>query len=522
MAGEQPFRRTNPNQDGGGLRAATGLALLFFIVAIIVIGVITLAVLKGTDDPDGPLLGAIIATIFVVGVSIEIGRDRSAGKDRKDYLGNSQATTDAAAHLDNTSGIWAGEAGGQELQASVEDRAAVLGPPGAGKTAFLVAQLLKWAESGQPLICLDAKPEIHAITKDKLRKLGYRVLVYNPTAGGGTDRYNPIDDLEGPEAIGEIAAALVPATAAEDAVFNESARDFLDALISHLRAIKDHVSLVDVRQMLADADRYQDLLRELRASPDPDAREIAAALMTTAANERLLGSIFATMRANLRFLRYPKIRASLEASDFSLEDFGNERPVALFLQFEERHRETTARLLAALVAHLMRYLISYDKRPPVLLLLDEIGTVPPIPGLIEKLNTIRSRNLPTWTYWQNIEQMQRYGAKADEGPNLILGACDFQMVFRLNDNASAEWMSRRIGVVDVVTRAASRSSGQHGSITTTTSVVTEPKIFPHELQELGTHQVVCAYRGNTWRGRATPYFAMWPEFRRGGTTSDAA
>lgn len=43
--------------------------------------------------------------------------------------------------------------------------------------------------------------------------------------------------------------------------------------------------------------------------------------------------------------------------------------------------------------------------------------------------------------------MQRYGAKADEGANLILGACDYQMVFRLNDNASAKRMSERIGVV---------------------------------------------------------------------------
>lgn len=342
------------------------------------------------------------------------------------------------------------------------------------------------------------------------------------TAEGSADRYNPIDDLEGPEAIGEIAAALAPATTAEDAIFNESARDFLDALISHLRAINKRVSLVDVRQMFADADRYQDLLPELRASPDADAREIAAGLMTTAANERLLGSIFATMRANLRFLRYPNIRASLEASDFSLRDFSSERPTALFLQFEEHHRETNARLLAAMVAHLMRYLISHDQRPPVLLLLDEIGTVPPIPGLVEKLNTIRSRNLPTWTYWQNIEQMQRYGAKVDEGPNLILGACDFQMVFRLNDNASAEWMSRRIGVVDVITRATSFGGGQQATSSVTTSVVTEPKIFPHELQKLKTHHVVCAYRGNTWRGTAKHYFQIWTEFQRGKGTHEAA
>jgi len=160
----------------------------------------------------------------------------------------------------------------------------------------------------------------------------------------------------------------------------------------------------------------------------------------------------------------------------------------------------------------MRYLIRNASRPPVLLLFDEIGTVPVVPGLIAKLNTIRSRNLPTWTYWQSLEQMQRYGAKADEGANLILGACDYQMVFRLNDNASAKWMSDRIGVTDVTVTSESVDNSLISKRSTSTSMVTEPKVFPHELQQLKDGQVVCTYRDQAWRGEATPYFQIWPEY----------
>lgn len=190
------------------------------------------------------------------------------------------------------------------------------------------------------------------------------------------------------------------------------------------------------------------------------------------------------------------------------------------MQFEEAQRETTARLLSAMTGHIMRYLITHTDRPPVLCLWDEIGNAPAIPGLVEKLNTIRSRKMPTWLYWQSLEQMQRYGIKADEGANKILGACDFQATFRLNDNASAEWMSRRIGVVDRVVEKKSISkdldtwsSNRTDSASYSTDLVQEPIIFPHELGRLEQNEFVCMCRGKAWKGEATPYFQLRTEYQ---------
>lgn len=460
----------------------------------------------GGDGLGSLLFVGILGWLFYRWVSRE--RTPEAIKDKPDHLGQ-EAAKRVSDKLSDTKGVWSGQVGVRNLYASIEDRAVVLGPPGTGKTAFLISQIFQWADSKRSFVCLDTKPEIFGVTRASLVEKGYQTLVYNPTAAKG-QRYNPIDDLTGPEAIGELAAALVPSEDPADAIFNESARDLLDALISHLRATDHSASLPAIRTFINTCDSYQSLLRILAKSPDPDVVDMVKNFAMTAANERLIGSIFGTLRANLRFLRYPNIRASLETSDFSLGDLGGDRPVALFLQFEEHQRETTARLLAAMIAHIMRYLISNTARPPVLLLLDEIGTVPPIPGFIGKLNTIRSRNLPTWTYWQSLEQMQRYGAKADEGANLILGACDYQMVFRLNDNASADWMSRRIGVTDITVRAESVGPGWLDGVSKSSSLVTEPKVFPHELQD---GQVVCTYRDLAWRGEAPPYFRIWPDYQ---------
>ena len=477
-------------------------------------GLTVWGVVSGDPGAAGYL---IVAAMIAIVVWLVRSNRSSVVKYRPDLLAMDPAVRAAQAALADTQGVWCGELNGSPLYASIEDRAVVLGPPGTGKSAFLISQILHWAESKRPIVCFDIKPEIYGITKDRLRECGYRLLAYNPSARTG-ERYNPLDDVDSPEAVGELAAALIPSTVAQDAVFNESARDFLDAIITHLKAIDDgRPTLPDVRQFVADAGDWRNLMRSLVESPDEDARELANGLMATAANERLLGSIFATFRANLRFLRFPAVRESLSQSDFSLSalttDASVGEPVALFLQFEEAHRETTAHLWAALVAHLMRYLIVHTDRPAVLQLFDEIGNAMPVPGLIQKLNTIRSRQLPTWLYWQSLEQMQKYGIKANEGANIILGACDFQMVFRLNDNASADWMSQRLGVVDRLVESSSVTWGNRfiPNRTDQQSLVKEPKIFPHELQALTDTEAICVYRGRAWRGQAMPYFTRWPE-----------
>lgn len=550
-----------------------GLVISLALVGLLGLPELIEATYGNGGVPDGPLefifasvimiaySGAFLTAVYFVLKFIFIGPPSSVEKFRPDVLTDDAAAEGVTSIMNHQLGVYAGEMrglpegdslkgvrsegwmsespppvanpptgnapGNRTLRASTEDRAVVIGPPGTGKTVFLVSQVLDWAESGRSLVVLDIKPEIYGITQAALIEKGYEILTYNPTAQTG-QRYNPIDDLEGPEALGEMAAALIPSNSTEDAVFNESARDFLDALVSHLAAVNGSVSLPEIRDYIADMSGYKALMRELAQSPQHDARGIAKNLMMTAANERLLGSIFATFQSNLRFLRYPAVRDSLSQSDFSLSRLLSEggtsavtdstpaKPVALFLQFEEQHRETTARLMAFMLGHILRYLITHSDRPAVLLLFDEIGSAPIVPGLVTKLNTIRSRKMPLWMYWQSMEQMQKYGEKANEGPNTILGACDLQMVFRLNDNASAEWMSQRIGVIDreirshSVAQAGGEGIGWRSSVSR--SLVQEPIIFAHELQALNPSEVVCTYRGKTWRGKAMPYFERWPEY----------
>lgn len=398
---------------------------------------------------------------------------------------------------------------GEKSYISTSDRACIIGPPGTGKTSFLISQIYDWIESGKSLVCLDIKPEIYDITRARLISKGYKCIVYNPTSP--IDCYDFLQDLDTPELIGEFASSLIPSEEAENAVFNETARDLLDALINHVKSRKEaetiKPTLVDVYDFLAKYDNPTALFNDLKHSKSRQTKEIINSLSIVSSNERLLGSIFATFNSQLRFLRYENIRKSLNGG-FSLSELNRDK-VALFLQFEETTSKTTGHLFSVFVSHLMSYLINnHKKRNAVFCLLDEIGNAGLIHDLTGKLNTIRSRNMPTWMYWQNTEQMQKYGSKADEGVNIILGACDFQMCFRLNDNNTAKWFSERVGthLVENTSYNVTLDPDINLSKGNNRDLQREEIIYQHELQQLSDNEVLAIYKGIAWRGIARPYW----------------
>ena len=489
----------NANSLMGGTKSAL-VSLLFFVLS--------LAVLYRLSSTPFQIVGSLVGFLLRM---IFGGNATIARPDVLAEKGNVEAVKSFL--TERIEGIYCGEIRHKKtlepLYISTEDRGVVIGPPGTGKTAFMVTQLLDLAERKGSFVCLDIKPELHIIMREKLEAQGYRVVVFNPT--NPVDRYNFLDDLQGSTAIGELAYSLVPSADGDSRAFDEGARDLLDGIISYLRYEKKTVSLPALREFLSRFSSEKDLIHTLSQCDDLDVKDTAFAIARSAKNARFMGSVFATLRSNLRFLRHEDIRTSIGESDFSLSVFKEAQPVALFLQFEERHQETTQLLLSAMIAHLFNYFIEDVERQPVLLMLDEIGNVPRIPGLVAKLNTIRSRKLPTWMYWQGIQQMQKYGKQANEGPNSIMAACDFHMAFRLNDNDSARWFSERIGTVDRQV-TTSTIGGEHHS--TSHQVKEEQILKVADLQALPSGESVAIYRGKVWRNQATPYFERWPEMAR--------
>lgn len=407
--------------------------------------------------------------------------------------------------------IFAGKFGGKQFFVSVEDRALVIGPPGTGKTAFLFNQILRSMQTGWSFVAVDLKPELHKVLAPFLEKAGYRVLRINPAkADRDADHWNPLADITDETELAELCAALLPIRDPREAPFIESQRDWLKAAVFHI-SVTPGGSIPAAFDLLSSEPDPLKLLKVLGRSSNATSvrltRRMQAGLAGSKPDPLILQGLTGALRS-LDFLGLPGVQDALAYSDFSARELGKgEQPTALFLQFEEAKINALGPLLAFMANGVITTLIdTAGQRKPVALFLDELGNMPPIPNLPEKLNTIRSRHIPTWMYFQTAAQMEaRYGNNAID---TFFASSDFRMVFRLNDQTTRELISKQIGT----TQKYEYSVGQNGHTRTKRLVNV---IEPHQLGELKAGEVVALYReGVAAKGRATPHYIDFPEFKR--------
>lgn len=402
-----------------------------------------------------------------------------------------------------------------KARATNENRGLIVGEPGTGKSSYLVAQLIDWMQSGKSFVATDIKPEIWGILKENgvFDRFGYTDWVINPT-DTASHHYNIFSEAMSSAELNEILAVVIPNTDESAEVFAENARRLLKAVILELG---DSASLPACQRYINRCDDVPELLKQLRQSDNEVVVSIAKDITRTAKNDNLLSSIMTSLSKAFSFLDDDRIRASTADSDVALKDVLLKPKQAVFLQFDQQYKSTTATLFGAMVAHTLRILQSnYRKRDEVFVALDEIINCAPIPKFIDTLNTMRSAKMPTFLYLQALEGLNRvYGAGADR---LFMGACDFKAVYKIGDEETAKVFSNLIGVTEgTITNHSSSSSSSTSAVNersmlgvsvadgyssgsssgSSTSVVTQMMqvIEPDEFTRLEPYRAVCIYRG---------------------------
>lgn len=409
--------------------------------------------------------------------------------------------------------IFAGKFAGKQFYASVEDRGLVIGPPGTGKTAFLLNQILRASKNGLSFAAVDIKPELATILTPSLQSAGYRVLRINPAKpDADADHWNPLQETDDETEIAELVASLLPIETPRDKPFIEAQRDWLKAAVFHIKTQPggNLPMAFDLLSSHADPLRVLDVLGKSESGTAARiARRIAAGLAGQKPDPLILQGLTGMLRS-LEYLGLSGVRDALSHSTFSIAELGTGQPTALFLQFQESKMGALGPVLALMATSLLTGLINTaGNRAAVALFLDELGNMPPIPGLAEKLNTIRSRHMPTWMYFQTAQQIvTRYGAGMDA---TFFASADVQMVFRLNDVKTRADVATLVGTTEKEKRSTSISAGK-----ASTSISRERVnvIEPHALGQLKPGEIVLMYRGAACKGRATPHFVDFQEFKR--------
>lgn len=345
----------------------------------------------------------------------------------------------------------------EKLVCSNSDRGLVIGIPGTGKTTYLIAQLIDWMQSGNSFVCTDIKPEIWGILKKNglFDKFGYEDIVFNPVNPNGA-HYNPLSEIDDVVELSDYLETLVPLGDAEAEVFNFAARNLLKAIILHLKG-RENLTLNDVRKYINSFDGVDLLLDDLLSSEIEQTQNITKEVKRTVSSGNYFGSVLAALGKAFYFLDEVKIVETLNRSDFKFKEIFNRKKVALFLQFPESSQKLTKTIFSMMLNQSIDEVRkSATKRTePVFMAFDEITNSAPIPDFKNKMLLLRSSNAPTFLYFQEITKIDElYGAGSI---NTFMGSATLKVVYRVGDNATAEYFNKALGKTEAIFKNKSKS-----------------------------------------------------------------
>jgi type IV secretion system protein VirD4 len=480
----------------------------------------------------GVLVLAIVATAVVVAVHVA-GRSpeqRAAGR-----VPPGLAAWPSVRRCERPFLAWSGRGPfARLLLASPEDCVAVVGPPRTGKTqGVLIPQLLVW---DGPAVSGSTWTDVMEATAANRRALaaahGGRVMRWAPaasppSAGVETVGWSPLSGCEIAETCERRVRALVQASGA--GVGARHADHWRDNAVRLLRGYFHAAALegLGVRGVLRWLARNE--LREPAITLTRAATVVAESWadelegMARVPGEEL-GSIFSAARTALGALQNGRVRESCDSPNQLDADELLLTRSTLYLVSPSADQDLLAPLAAALVEHVVQraYELREEGRLParLLLCLDELANIAPLPSLLKILTQGGGRGVNlTWSVQSLAQMRDRYG---EQVAGAAFSSSRARLVFGgLTDTSDLEAISRLAGEHEVPTRSLTRGA-QVGQTSMTAATVWRPRLPVSAMRGIPAGGAVLLYHTSDpalVRTRLAFRTRLWRRAARERTTS---
>jgi type IV secretory pathway TraG/TraD family ATPase VirD4 len=396
-------------------------------------------------------------------------------------------------HQNRRHGIYVGNGIHGWSWAGMQRSTLVLGPPRSGKTSSLVIPNILLAEG--PVVSTSTKPDVMRATAASRGRDGWAFL-YDPSGEiecpSGVERvgWSPLTRAGQWDAAVQTADSMVGASrpgtpAGAEHHWAERASALLSTLL-HAAAIAD----LAMPEVLHWIDRHTGASAlEILASgagPDATATDLLAGIVATDPREQ--SGIWSTASGVLAAYRTDAALATTSAPPLGAREFC-QGANTLFLCSAGRRQRQFAPLVVASIGDVRD--AAYVRArvgpggPPVLLALDEVANIAPVPDLPAMVSEGAGQGLLVLACLQDLSQARERWGRAAEGFLSLFGTT--VVLPGIADTATLRDVSALAGSHEVTATTLSRSVGRWGRIRPSTSVGTarEP-MFPVDAIARGT------------------------------------
>ncbi|HHW44652.1 MAG TPA: type IV secretory system conjugative DNA transfer family protein [Desulfotomaculum sp.] len=355
----------------------------------------------------------------------------------------------------------------QKLKARHNKNVLVIGSPGCGKSySYVRSNIFTAVRGGESIIVTDPKGELYRDMAAFLKSKGYVVKVLNLVRMWESHVKNFLDEIRTPLDADVFAQVVIATTEGGpkkggDGFWDRAEQNLLKALALYVcydeNGDRRRGTMGEIYDLIASGDK--DAVNRKFEKLPPKHPAYGPYMISKMAGENVWGNIIIGLGTRLQTFQQEEVRRITEASEIDLNLPGKEK-CAYFVITPDTHPAFNFLASLFFTFTFIRLIEQADANKngrlnvPVKMLLDEFANIVSIPDFEKKIATARSRGIECHVIIQSLPQLIRvYGRDSWQE---IRACCSTVVVLKVEDDYTADYVSRQLGKTTVETSNRSR------------------------------------------------------------------